>query len=60
MVPADPPVFSADSCHVFKSTPPLVAGCVQYINANYPKHRLAPIPCDFVVPYDNWPFHKNK
>jgi len=58
LAPADHPVFSADSCHVFKSTPQLVRGCVQYIHDNYTKHDLPPIPCDAVVPYDNWPFHK--
>lgn len=58
IVPADHPVFSADSCHVFKSTPQSVHSCVQYVNDNYRKHNLPPIACDFVVPYDNWPFHK--
>lgn len=54
------PVFSADSCHVFKSDPQSVRVCVHYIERNYAKHHLAPpMPCDFVVPYDNWPFHKN-
>jgi len=58
MAPPDHPVFSADSCHVFKSTPESVHSCVQYIDDNYRKHNLPPIACAFVVPYDNWPFHK--
>ena len=60
IVPADHPVFSADSCHVFKSTPQSVHSCVQYINDNYRKHNLSPLACDFVVPYDNWPFHRSR
>ena len=58
MAGVDHPVFSADSCHVFKSTPQLVRNCVQYINDNYRKHNIPCVACDFVVPYDDWPFHK--
>ena len=56
--PEEHPVFSADSCHIFKSDVRSVRVCVDYINRNYTKHDLTPIPCPFAVPYDDWPFHK--
>ena len=58
LAPEDHPVFSADSCHVFKSDVRSVRVCVDYIDRNYAKHHLAQIPCPFITPYDNWPFHK--
>jgi len=55
---ADHPVFNAGSCDVYKSDPQTVRDCVTYIKDHYRKHNLTPIPCDFVTPYDGWPFHK--
>lgn len=52
------PIFSADSCDVFKSDPKSVRTCIQYIDRNHTKHRLTALTCNFVVPYDDWPFHK--
>ena len=54
----DHPVFSADSCHVFKDNPRAVRTCVTYIQDNYCKHHLSPIVCDAITKYDDWPFHK--
>jgi len=58
MAPADHPVFSADRCCIFKSTPEAVRACVEYIERNCVKHNLTPASCDFVTEYDNFPFHK--
>jgi len=54
------PVFSADRACFFKFTTDAVHACVEYIENNNVKHRLAPIPCEFVVPYDNFPYHHHK
>ena len=59
LAPLDHPVFSADSCHVFKSDPQAVWTCIRYIQGNHSKHRLKPIPCGVVTEYNNWPFHKH-
>ncbi len=58
LAPAEHPVFSADALDVFKSSPGEVHTCVRYINGNFAKHRQTHIRHGFVVPYDNWPFHK--
>ena len=58
LAPADHPVFNAGSCDLYKSDPHSVRTCVRYIESHYRKHRLRPIPCDFVVAYDGWPHHK--
>ena len=56
LAPEGHPVFSADCCHLFKTTPHSVRTCISYIHDNYRKHRLDPITVSFVTPYDNWPF----
>lgn len=58
LAPQDHPVFNADSCHVYKNSAEEMQTCIRYIEQNYQKHRLSIIPCDFVTPYDNWPYHK--
>lgn len=58
-VPDDHPVFSADECILFKSDVPSMKNCIRYIHDNYPKHGLRPVVHEFVIPYNNWPFHKN-
>ena len=58
LAPPKHPVFSADSCHVFKDNPRAVRTCVTYIQDNHRKHRLSPIVCGAVTEYDDWPFHK--
>ena len=59
LTPLAHPVWSEDSCHLYKNTPDEVRICIAYIWDNYAKHRLSPVPVDFVTPYNNWPFHKN-
>jgi len=56
LAPEGHPIFSADCCHLFKTTLRSVRTCVTYIHDNYRKHRLDPITVAFVTPYDNWPF----
>jgi hypothetical protein len=58
IAPRDHPVFSADSCRLYKNDPPEVRTCVRYIEENYLKHNPTPVACDFVTTYDRWPFHK--
>ena len=59
LAPADHPVFSADSCHLYKSDPESMWKCIRYIKSNFAKHNLPDPHYDFITPYDNWPFHKN-
>ena len=58
LAPPDHPVFSADSCHIYKSDTRAMWTCVRYIGHNFEKHRIAKPDYPFVTPYDNWPFHK--
>jgi REP element-mobilizing transposase RayT len=59
LVPPKHPVFNADSCHIYKNSIEEMRTCIRYIERNYQKHRLPVIPCDFISPYDDWPYHKN-
>ena len=53
--PPGHPVFSADACHIYKSTVAEMRTCVEYIRANYGKHRLTAVPGEWVQEYDGWP-----
>lgn len=55
LVPQDHPVFSADSCHHFKSKPGQMAETIEYIRGNYAKHNIEPVDFPFVTFYDGWP-----
>ncbi|OQB81869.1 MAG: hypothetical protein BWX88_04170 [Planctomycetes bacterium ADurb.Bin126] len=55
LVPPEHPVFSADSCHFYKSDKQAVRNCIGYINENFAKHHLPLAVYDFVTPYDDWP-----
>ena len=57
-VPPDHPVWSRDYYVKYKDTPRAVHAAADYIHRNFAKHRIAPQEWEFVVPYDNWPFHK--
>jgi REP element-mobilizing transposase RayT len=59
LAPQDRPVFSADVCVLYKSDPGAVRNCIRYIQGNSRKHGLKSIACDFLTPYDNWPFHRD-
>jgi len=52
------PVFSADACHIFKSTIAEMWSCAEYVASNYPKHKLPPVPCAWVRQYDGWPYRE--
>ncbi len=54
----DHPIFSARSCHVFKSSAAAMRTCVTYIENNYRNSNYDPPSQDFVVEYNDWPFHK--
>ena len=49
LAPCDHPVFSADPCHHFKSTPNEVSQTIDYIYGNYAKHDLEPIHCTWAM-----------
>lgn len=54
------PVWSQDPYVAYKDTTAAVRAAVQYIGGNFAKHRLDPQAWDFVVPYNNWPFHNRR
>ncbi|MBN1553893.1 MAG: hypothetical protein JXA11_04055 [Phycisphaerae bacterium] len=58
LVPKEHPVFSNDRCHVYKDNVSAMRNCIRYIEQNYEKHHIPIIECDFVTPYNDWPFHK--
>jgi hypothetical protein len=58
LAPANHPVFSADSCHIYKNTPEEIRGCIGYIWDNYKKHCIPPVLAPWVTQYDGWPLHK--
>lgn len=58
LVPEEHPVFSADRCRIYKDNVASMRNCIRYIERNFEKHRIPKIECDFLTPYNNWPFHK--
>ena len=58
LLPPTHPLWSQDDYFVFKDTPAAVRAAVGYIVKHFEKHRIPTQGWDFVVPYDNWPFHK--
>lgn len=51
------PVWAARPYKVFLHTPGEVRGRVEYVELNPLNEGLPPQRFQFVVPYDNWPFH---
>jgi len=51
------PTWSQRPYAVFLHTPQRVRQCVRYVEDNPVKEGLSTQRWDFVVPYDNWPFH---
>ena len=43
-----------------KDTVGAVRTAIGYIDKNSSKHRIDAQPWRFVVPYNNWPFHKRR
>lgn len=54
------PIFSARCCHVFKSSIPAMRNCAAYIANNYRKGNTQKSEFDFVVKYNDWPFHNGR
>jgi REP element-mobilizing transposase RayT len=56
--PEDHPVWGGPGWKVFLDTPEDIGRTIEYVHNNPGKMRLPDQDWDFVVPYDNWPFHK--
>jgi hypothetical protein len=54
----DHPVWSLRPYKVFLRTPGEIRGRIAYVHRNPKRENLAPQRFEFVVPYNNWPFHK--
>ncbi|HEX2476376.1 MAG TPA: hypothetical protein VHK01_16610 [Lacipirellulaceae bacterium] len=57
-VPLDHPVWTKGGWKVFLDKPDEVWSRIRYVEANPPKEGLPKQSWPFVVPYDNWPFHR--
>ena len=53
------PVWSGDIFTAYKDAPNAVRSAIKYIAANCDKHKITRQTWDFVIPYNNWPFHKH-
>jgi REP element-mobilizing transposase RayT len=58
IVPVDHPVWTLNGWHVFLDSTAAVWGRIRYVEGNPSKDGLPRQVWPFVVPYDNWPFHK--
>jgi REP element-mobilizing transposase RayT len=59
-VPTDHPVWTKGGWKVFLDTPDEVWSRIRYVESNPLKEGLSRQVWPFVVPYDNWPFHKTQ
>ena len=59
-VPPDHPVWTKGGWRVFLNTPEEVWARIRYVECNPIKEGLLRQDWPFVVPYDNWPFHKGQ
>ena len=57
-VPHDHPVWTKNGWRVFLDSPDTVWARIRYVEGNPVKEGLVVQRWPFVVPYDNWPFHK--
>lgn len=60
LVPPSHPVWSEDPYVAYKDTTRAVRAAICYVNANFRKHRIPAQSWAFVVPYDDWPFHRRR
>jgi REP-associated tyrosine transposase len=60
LAPEEHPVWTKNGWRVFLSTPAEVWSRIRYIENNPEKEGLSRQAWPFVVPYDNWPFHKRR
>ena len=58
IVPVDHPVWTLHGWRVFLDLPRAVWGRIRYVEGNPLKEGLPKQIWPFIVPYDNWPFHK--
>jgi len=58
VVPRGHPVWTKNGWRVFLDSPAEVWARIRYVEGNPFKDGLAAQRWPFVVPYDNWPFHK--
>jgi hypothetical protein len=59
-VPKQHPVWSNRPYVVFKKSVGSVQRCIEYINDNFAKHRLAREIYPWITAYDGFPFHKKR
>ena len=58
IVPEEHPVWTKNGWKVFLDNPEEVWPRIRYVEGNPMKEGLPEQYWPFVVPYDNWPFHK--
>jgi REP element-mobilizing transposase RayT len=58
LVPESHPVWTMGGWRVFLDSPEAVVSRIRYVENNPVKEGLQRQSWPFVVPYDNWPFHK--
>ncbi len=58
VVPTDHPVWTLKGWHAFLDSPEAIRRCIHYVERNPMKEGLPRQEWQFIVPYDNWPFHK--
>jgi len=54
------PIWSDRPYKVFLDTPEAIRSCVRYVERNPEKEGLTVQTYSFVLPYNNWPFHKRR
>lgn len=60
LISANHPPWTKGGCKVFLDAPEEVWQRIHYVEGNPLKERLPMQVWPFVVPYDNWPFHKQQ
>jgi REP element-mobilizing transposase RayT len=60
LAPPEHPVWTKGGWKVFLDSPEEVRSRIRYVECNPKKGGLPSQSWPFVVPYDNWPFHKQR
>jgi hypothetical protein len=60
LLPDEHPVWTKGGWKVFLDAPEEVWPRIRYVEGNPMKEGLPKQSWPFVVPYDNWPFHKRR
>ncbi|HEX4132073.1 MAG TPA: transposase [Pirellulales bacterium] len=58
LVPKDHPVWTLNGWHRFLTTPDHVHNVIRYVEENPTRAGLPRQTWPFVIPYNNWPFHR--